>query len=171
MREICREAEVSPGLLRHYFDGKEDAVVSALRALTAEIDETLYLALGPETVVAEDRLKSFVAAFFSGGLTRPATLGAYLALWTLARTDPAVRRLRRAAYRRQQSRLEPVLRRCAKDRGVRIDARRQAIGLIALLDGLWLELCLDPKAFSRQAAHAMAWSWLDAALGRRRKSP
>jgi TetR/AcrR family transcriptional repressor of bet genes len=35
---------------------------------------------------------------------------------------------------------------------------------IALVDGLWLELTLDPTTFSADQASAMAVRWLDALL-------
>jgi hypothetical protein len=96
--------------------------------------------------------------------------GAYLAFWTLARTDPAVRRIQRAAYRKQQQLFQSALKALAEERGVRIDERKVAIGLVSLLDGLWLEICLDPAAFSRTTAVTLSWDWLDAVVrhGRRR---
>jgi hypothetical protein len=59
-----------------------------------------------------------------------------------------------------------------KFRRLEPDERKVAIGLVALLDGLWLEICLDPAAFSRATAVSRSWSWLDALVrgGRRRRS-
>ena len=39
-------------------------------------------------------------------------------------------------------------------RGKRIDARRAALTVIALIDGFWLEWCLDPKSFTAAEAEA-----------------
>jgi hypothetical protein len=60
----------------------------------------------------------------------------------------------------------------AEERSVHIDERKVAIGLVSLLDGLWLEICLDPAAFSRTTAVSLSWQWLDAVVrrGRRRRA-
>ena len=42
-----------------------------------------------------------------------------------------------------------------------IDTRRAALALIALLDGLWLEHCLDPETFDATEAAAIAHRWVD----------
>jgi hypothetical protein len=40
-------------------------------------------------------------------------------------------------------------------------ARVATIGLTALLDGLWLEWCLDPKGFRRAEAIALCEEWVE----------
>lgn len=167
VREICRELDVSPGLLSHYFGSKEELIHESLGTLTRDFHERLrgYLADGERS--AEQRLRSAFETYFSGPETDVERTGAYIAFWTLARTDPAVRQIQRAAYRKQRRLFESALKELAEDRGVGIDEREVAIGLVSMLDGLWLEICLDPSAFSRKAAVSMAWSWLDAFVGRR----
>ncbi len=49
----------------------------------------------------------------------------------------------------------------AKQEGaLRLNQRTAAIGLIALLDGLWLECCLDPEDFSRRDAIRICEAWI-----------
>jgi hypothetical protein len=57
--------------------------------------------------------------------------------------------------------LAPVLNDLAGDRGVQIDVEQVATGLIALLDGFWLDMCIDPKRFSRAKTSAACWEWLE----------
>ena len=52
----------------------------------------------------------------------------------------------------------------ARARGADIDARLAAIGLSAMLDGMWLELCLDPRTFSADEAVETAAAFVDALL-------
>jgi hypothetical protein len=40
--------------------------------------------------------------------------------------------------------------------------RLAAIGVTALVDGLWLELCLDPSNFSASEADRILTDWMDA---------
>ena len=44
--------------------------------------------------------------------------------------------------------------------------RLAAIGLTALLDGLWLEWCLDPGTFRPAEAIALCESWVDSLVSR-----
>ena len=54
-------------------------------------------------------------------------------------------------------------RRTAGARGAapRVDLRLAAIGLTALLDGLWLEWCLEPGTFRPAEAIALCEAWVD----------
>jgi hypothetical protein len=47
-------------------------------------------------------------------------------------------------------------RNCCWLAAARVDARLAAIGLTAVVDGLWLELCLDPTVFTPAEAGAIA---------------
>jgi len=161
VREICGRAGVSPGLLRHYFDGKNELIVEAYRVLTREYHGNLHRALTGPTESAEQRLRSFFGAYFFICVTGEERTGTYVAFWTLGRTDPTIQRIQRSAYRRLQKLLAPVLSELAEDRGARIDAAQVASSLIALLDGYWLDMCIDPKRFSREKTSAVCWEWLE----------
>ena len=60
----------------------------------------------------------------------------------------------------------------AGDAGSGFDVRLAAIGLTALLDGLWLELCLNPRTFSPEEGVKLCESWVETHLaGRLAKHP
>jgi AcrR family transcriptional regulator len=170
VREICHHVDVSPGLLSHYFDSKEALIHEALSTLTRDFHDKMRRVMAAPEASAEQRLQSSFDAYLSSRVTDAERAGAYLAFWALARTDPAVRRIQRLAYRKQQQLFQSALKELAGERGVRIDERKVAIGLVSLLDGLWLEVCLDPAAFSRATAVSVAWHWLDAVVRRSRRS-
>jgi AcrR family transcriptional regulator len=161
VREICDRAGVSPGLLSHYFDGKNELIIEAYRALTREYHGHLHRVLTSPAEPAEQRLRSFFDAYFSSQVTGQERAWTYLAFWTLGRTDPTIQRIQRSAYRKLQRLLAPVLNELAEDRAARIDADQVASSLIALLDGFWLDMCIDPKRFSRARTRAACWEWLE----------
>jgi TetR/AcrR family transcriptional repressor of bet genes len=164
VREICDQAGVSPGLLRHYFDGKDALIIEAYRALTQEYHRSLRDVLTGSAESAGQRMRAFFDAYFLNPATGEERVGAYIAFWTLGRTDPTIQRIQRSAYRRLRKILAPVLNELAEDRGVRIDAGQVATSLVALLDGFWLDMCIDPKRFSRVKTSAACWNWLDTFL-------
>jgi TetR/AcrR family transcriptional repressor of bet genes len=164
VREICDRAGVSPGLLRHYFDGKDALIIEAYRTLTREYHESLHCVLTNPGESAESKLRSFFNAYFSNQVTGKGRVGTYIAFWTLGRTDPTIQRIQRSAYRKLRKQIAPVLNELAGDCGARIDAEQLATSLIALLDGFWLDMCVDPKHFSRARTSAACWEWLETYL-------
>jgi len=164
VREICDRAGVSQGLLRHYFDGKDELITEAYRTLTREYHGNLRAVLTGPARSAEQRLRAFTDAYFSSQVTGEERAGTYIAFWTLGRTDPTIQRIQRSAYRRLRKLLVPVLNELAGERGVRIDTDQVATSLIALLDGFWLDMCVDPKRFSRAKTNAACWDWLETFL-------
>jgi TetR/AcrR family transcriptional repressor of bet genes len=164
VREICKQAGVSPGLLRHYFEGKNDLIIEAYRALTREYHSRFHDALQEPEAPADHRLRAFFDAYFSNRATDRDRVGTYIAYWTLGRTDPTIQRIQRSAYRKLKKLLALVLVDLAEDRGAKIDAEQLASSLIALLDGFWLDMCIDPKRFSRAVTSAIYWEWLETYL-------
>jgi len=147
-REVCRQAGVSHGLLRHYFDTPEELFVEAYSDLCerflAEFEARLTdQALGPEAA-----LDTFFAVQFSDAWANPDILGAWIAFWTLTRTDPGFAAVNatynqrlRALIVRALGRLKPGL-----------DLESAASILASVMDGLWLETCLRPDAAGRAEA-------------------
>lgn len=153
VRVIAREAGVSPGLLGHYFDG-----VDALVAATYEhVAERVNVALGSAIAAAGDdpraRLSAYVTASFDPPIADPALLATWLAFWSLVKARPAIAALHDDIYASYRRALEELLGACGV---ARHDLRLAAIAITALVDGLWLELCLSPQSFSPAEARAIA---------------
>ena len=54
----------------------------------------------------------------------------------------------------------------ARERGrPQPDLRLAVIGITALLDGLWLEWCLDPESVRPNEAAALCDDWVDRVIG------
>lgn len=161
MRTIALEAGVSPGLVGHYFSGI-DALVAATYAqigarVTAALDAAVEAA-GPDP---RARLEAFVTSSFDPPIADPELLATWIAFWSLvtARADIACQHDEQ--YADFRARLETMLGECG------VPAKRQraaAIGLAALVDGLWLELCLSPGCFTPAEASTIARAQLDAAI-------
>jgi len=164
VREICARAHVSPGLLRHYFDGKDALIREAFRTLTREFRGDLRRVLRDRRLSASARVEALVDTYLSSQLSDDDRASTYLAFWALARTDPTLRRVQRAAYRELQRQIRPALVPLMRARQSAADEREVTVGLIALLDGLWLEISVDPTAMSRAQACTIALRWLDARL-------
>ena len=52
--------------------------------------------------------------------------------------------------------------------GLVVDIGLAVTGLTALLDGLWLQLCLDPTSIRPKDAAALCNDWVDRVVGTRK---
>lgn len=152
VRTICAEAGVSAGLLRHYFDGVDALVAEAYAATGALIDAALEAAVAAAGDDPHRRLSAYLVASFAPPVLDPRLLATWLAFWSLVKVDPAIAAIHRATYAGYRARLEELLTACDGA----VDARLAAIGLTAVVDGLWLELCLDDTVFTPAEAGAVA---------------
>lgn len=160
VRTICAEAGVSPGLLRHYFEGVDDLIAAAYEAVGQRIDTALDAALEAAGPSPRARLLAYLGASFAPPVLDPRLLAAWIGFWSLVKTKPRMAAIHAASYADFRARLEGLL----ADAGAR-DTRLAAIALTATVDGLWLELCLDPATFRPDEARAIVEralsGWLD----------
>jgi TetR/AcrR family transcriptional repressor of bet genes len=159
VRAICAEAGVSPGLLRHYFEGVDELIAAAYEAVSHRIDAALDAALEAAGSAPRARLLAYLAASFAAPVLDPRLLAAWIGFWSLVKTKPRMAAIHAASYAQFRARLETLLNAAGAQ-----DTRAAAIALTATVDGLWLELCLDPRTFSPEEARSIVErtvrSWL-----------
>jgi len=159
VRQICARAGVSPGLLAHHFSGIDDLIARTYEHVGEEVSTVLAAALAAAPADPEAKLRAFIDASFRPPLLDPGLLAIWLTFWSLVRRDPRINRIHgdvHAGYRRM---LEPLVAAVASPGGANV--RLATLAFTALLDGLWLELCLDPTAFTAAEALAIAHGWVD----------
>ena len=161
VRAIAAEAGVSAGLVNHYFDGVDALVAESYaetdRLVTRQLDEAVAAA-GPDP---RERLAAFVTGSFTAPIASPDLLATWIAFWSLVSARPEIAAQHEAHYTAFRARLEQLLAEC----GVPADRLRgAAIGITAMVDGLWLELCLSPGQFDPAEADAIARRLLDAII-------
>lgn len=152
VRAICARAGVSPGLLRHYFAGIDELIAATYRATSDRMDALFAAAADAAGSDPRTRLLAFLTASFRAPVTDPELLGAWTSFWALARSDMRMAAVHADSYAGYRAALAERLKSCGVGEG---DAARHAILLTALVDGLWLELSLDPTSFGAEAAAAM----------------
>ncbi|MDR7231474.1 AcrR family transcriptional regulator [Caulobacter sp. BE264] len=156
VRTICAEAGVSPGLLRHYFEGVDELIAAAYEAVSQRIDTALDAALEGAGEDPRARLLAYLGASFAAPVLDERLLAAWVGFWSLVKTKPRMAAIHAASYADFRTRLEVLLAKA----GAR-ETRLAAIALTAIVDGLWLELCLDPATFNPDEARAIVTRALD----------
>lgn len=166
VRAICRRAGVSAGLLTHYFSGIDDLVLATYRDTGDRVNDAVRSAMDGAGADPRARLAAYVTASFRPPVLDPQLLATWLAFWSLTKSDPAVAALHGELYADFRSGLEDLLREC-RPQAAPDQVRLAAVGLTALIDGLWLELCLVADSpFTPAEAERLALDWLDGLLAR-----
>ena len=159
---ICQEADVSRGLINHHFGNKEGLLEAVYDSMTTFLADNQS---GQLDVPATDRLNALIAMSFKPGIFNKTQLRAWLALWEALSSSPRLKSVHRARYRVYRDGLATAISDIAKDRNRDVNAKRLAQMLIALIDGLWLEWCLDDKLMSRNEAIAACYDLIEPYTG------
>ena len=155
--QIAKRAGMSSALAHHYFGGKDQIFLAAMRSIlrdfSVEVRENLRAARTPR-----GRAEALIAASFAPSCFDPATVSAWMTLYAQATTQPDMHRLLRLYQRRLHSNLTHALRPLSST------PIEDATTLGALIDGLYLRAALarntDPNV-----AHAIALRALDRLTG------
>jgi len=161
VRDVAMRAGVTQGLIRHHFGSFDALLEAAYRHATERVDQVLEQALDRARGEPQARMDAFLEASFSPAIVDRRLLAAWLGFWGLVRADPRAAAVHAETYAAYRRRIESLLDALARHRGRRVDARAGALGLSAMLDGLWLELCLDPGTFSAEEAVGIARAHVD----------
>ncbi|WP_294174310.1 transcriptional regulator BetI [uncultured Sphingomonas sp.] len=164
VRSICARAGVSPGLLTHYFAGVSALIAETYRVTAERVAATLETAVEQAGSDPRARAAAFLTASFRPPIAEPALFATWLAFWSAVKADPAIAAIHRQTYQNYRGQLEQLLRSCGISP---VEAGAAALALSALVDGLWLELSLDPGPVSHDGASDIVVRWLDVTLERR----
>ena len=152
VRPIAIEAGVSPGLINHYFAGIEVLIAATYSAVGDQVSNALAAAVAAAGSDPRARLTAYVTASFAPPIADRALLATWVAFWTLT-TKPQIAERHDAIYAQYREELEGLLAECGI---AAADRRLTAIAITALVDGLWLELCLSPDSFTADEARSLA---------------
>lgn len=160
VRAICARAGVSSGLLTHYFDGVDALILATYRDVCGKVGAALEAAVAQAGNDAAARLRAYVLANFRPPVQDAELLATWIAFWSLIKSNPAMSAAHAELYGAGRARMEALMQAAAPGMGA-ARIRLAAIGLTALVDGLWLELCLDPSNFSASEADRILNEWMD----------
>ena len=162
VRSISAQAGVSIGLINHHFPNKSELVAQAYRCFNAQLVAGLRLAVQRAGGSPRERLIAFFRASFSPPNLDRDVLAAWIVFWGLYRHSPQIQRVHRETYGGYLELIRTMLSELEAATGpFGIAGHLAAVGLTALLDGLWLEWCLDPTTFDPGQALALCERWVD----------
>jgi AcrR family transcriptional regulator len=161
VRAVCARAGVSPGLVTHHFEGIDDLIAAAYAHVGDQVADMLDSAMAEAGEDPLARLRAFIDASFRPSMLDSDLLQVWLAFWSLVRRDPRIRTIHADIYGGYRQSLEKLVGDIAESRKLDLDVRLAVLGFTAMMDGLWLEYCLDPTAFTAEEASRIAHGWID----------
>lgn len=142
--QIAKRAGMSTALAHHYFGGKDQIFLAAMRHILSEYKaEVLRRLAGAET--PRDRAAAIIVASFDETCFAPATVAAWMTLYAAARTNTGTQRLLRVYQRRLRSNLTHAL------RDISPQPQADADTIAALIDGLYLRAALSASGTATEA--------------------
>nr|WP_181704015.1 TetR family transcriptional regulator C-terminal domain-containing protein [Chthonobacter albigriseus] len=165
VREVAARAGVSAGLIRHHFGSMDQLILDTYRFVGERVSAAIDGAIAAAGDDPYARLDAFLEANFRPPILDADLLSTWLAFWSLVRRDPRVRQVHAEIYAGNRAQLETILAAIAEARGRPLDTRLTGIAITALVDGLWLEHCLDSTTFSPAEAVEIARSFARVVLG------
>jgi TetR/AcrR family transcriptional regulator, transcriptional repressor of bet genes len=169
IRTISAQAGVSVGLINHHFPNKDELVASAYRHFNAELIAGMQAAVARAADAPRARMRAFLEASFVPPNLDTDVLAVWVVFWGMYRHSRLIERVRHETYQAYLKLVRGLLAgllegpppRPRGRRAAQPDLRLAAIGLTALLDGLWLQWCLEPGAFRPAEALALCEAWLE----------
>jgi TetR/AcrR family transcriptional repressor of bet genes len=160
VRQVCRDLQVAPSLVNHFFDGWNDLLVSAYRLLAERALEEYAEIAELDGAPARLRLRRLIERNVSPAWLSEDVVGAYVALWDLSRTVPQLKREFTRFHRKRRQIVTRLLAEMAGERRPSREIELMAAGLVVFMDGLWLELGLNPGNIPPSRAVQMCWLWI-----------
>jgi TetR/AcrR family transcriptional regulator, transcriptional repressor of bet genes len=163
IRTISAQAGVSVGLINHHFPNKDELVAAAYRHFNSELVGGFQAAVDRAPDSPRARLHAFFQAQFSPPNLDQDVLAVWVVFWGMYRHSRLIQRVHRETYHGYVQLVRGMLSDLLKHERPhsRVDLRLAAIGLNALLDGLWLEYCLEPGNFRPAEAVTLCETWVD----------
>lgn len=161
VRAIALEAGVSPGLVAHHFGGVDALIAATYAHVGEQVAAALDAAVSDAGTDPRAQLMAYVAGSFAPPIADRALLATWTAFWGLVIARGEIAALHDAQYARYRDELEILLAACGLPSAAR---RRAAIAIAALVDGLWLELCLSPAVLDAFEARAIVEAQIAALL-------
>jgi AcrR family transcriptional regulator len=165
VRSIAERAGVTPGLIRHYFQSKEELTRAAYRALMDRMTAQNLAVLDSAPPCAMSRLAAFVAASLRPPVVDAGRLSRWAGFIQTLRRDPAMRDIHEATYLHYRDLLAGLIA-DLPDPPPQDRIQQLSTACNGLIDGLWLEGCALPENFGPDELSRIGVAGVGAILGR-----
>ena len=162
VERICAQAGASRGLIAHYFDGKEKLLIAALTEwfdMTLSIKKTIAL---DDSLSTEEKIRAIAHSSYDKPSYTWENAAAWQAFTNASRYNKTYAKPIRNASKFTNRVTEHLFRQVAKERTIKVDSKRAAMGLYILDDGLWNSLATGKDNLTIKMAKEYCDAYIDA---------
>ena len=161
VRTIAAEAGLSLGMVRHYFNSKDELLGATYRDMSEKLREQTQAMMD----ATDDDPLSYLNTFIIAGLTPPLLDRHYVRIrfmfFELTHTNETVRQVHEEIYARFEEKLLALVKAVADKNGSDADCVMIARTILIFLKGVWAEWTLSSDAFEpRELVEQMMPYWL-----------
>ena len=160
LAQIAARAEVSPGLVAHYFGDKDGLLDAAFRSLASRVGDHVRMRLR-QVSTARGRIQAVIDANLAPEEFSQRTGTAWLAFWGQVLQVKSLRRVQSVYQRRTLSNLRAALKQLVPAD----EAQSLAAMIAAMIDGVWLRAALSGwREADSESARALLTAFVDGRL-------
>jgi TetR/AcrR family transcriptional repressor of bet genes len=164
MADVADGAGLSRGIVNFHFESKEKLLVATLQYMADEYSAHWRAAREKAGGDPARQLQMLVAADFDRSICNKRKLAAWCAFWGEAKSRPTYQALCGARDKAYQNVIVDLCAALKADAGYDFEPHSMALGLSAMLEGLWLRLMMGTENVTRETAHQAATEYLAAAF-------
>ena len=151
VRGIADRAQVTQGLIRHYFSSKEDLITAAFEHHMTQMTDLTFAPVADVKGSARDQLRVFVQSSLMPPVVDPRSIALWAGFLNKVQHDAQMKETHAKTYVQFRDRLENLIRAALEEAGRETEPARLyqlATACNALIDGLWMEGGALPEAFA-----------------------
>ncbi len=153
LTHVASEAGLSPGIVNFYFKSKEQLLIATLEQIAEEYSAFWQAAINKGKVAPAAGLEAMIEADFHPTVCNVEKVSIWYAFWAEARGNTAYHDVVSRLEQDYLAQTETLCQRIIQEGGYEgVGAGDVATGLNAMIDGMWFDCLMEPKAFNRQEA-------------------
>ncbi len=167
MATVSKEAKLSQGIINLHFQSKDRLLVETLRYVADEYKAVWEKALVDSGDSTKEKIEALVGVDFEKSVCQRNKLAVWFAFWGETKSRPTYREICR---KRDQEYLQVMIDLCRQliEEGSyqKLDAESVANALLAMTEGLWLDLLMSPDYMTPEQACDVCMHYLQTVFPR-----
>jgi TetR/AcrR family transcriptional repressor of bet genes len=160
MATVAKEAKLSQGIINLHFQSKERLLEETLLYIVDEYRSTWYTALENSGDSAAEKLAALSAVDFNKRICQRNKLAVWFAFWGETRSRFTYRKICTDSSREYKQTMTRLCEEIILEGGYKVSAGHVATGVLAMNEGLWLDLLLTPAEMTPRQALEIGLSYL-----------
>jgi len=161
MATVSSEAKLSQGIINLHFQSKDRLLVETLRFVADEYKAAWEKAFSESGDSTAEKIAALVGVDFGKSICQRNKLAVWFAFWGESRSRPTYRKICTERDKEYRKVLTALFQRAIEEGGYsNLKAGAVACGLLAMSEGLWLDLLMSPQFMTPEKARGICLDYM-----------